>query len=227
VIVHYHGGPEGQSRPGFGRVGQMLALAGFVFVEPNVRGSLGYGRSYTRADDGAKRLDVIGDIEDCARYIRANWGKDGKAPRLGVMGGSYGGYATLMAMSRYAGAYDVGVSSVGMSNLRTFLLNTAPYRRLLRISEYGDPDKDKEALEKLSPTSYLENVRGPLMILQGVGDPRVPAGESIQMHDLLEKRGVKAKLILFASEGHGSAKRENQVLQYGHMLKFFQDNLLK
>ena len=227
VIVHFHGGPEGQSRPGFGRVGQMLAMAGFVFVEPNVRGSTGYGRSWLRADDGVKRLDVITDIEDAAKYIRANWGKDGKPPRIGVMGGSYGGYSTLMAMSRFAGAYDVGVASFAMSNLRTFLLNTASYRRSLRTSEYGDPEKDKETLEKLSPTSYIDDVKGPLMILQGVGDPRVPVGEAIQMHELLQKRGVKAPLILFPSEGHGAAKRDNQVLQYGHLLKFFQENLLK
>lgn len=227
VVVNFHGGPESQSRPGFDRLAQIYASAGFVFVRPNVRGSDGYGKSWLRADDGPRRLDVITDIEDCARYIKNHWAKDGAVPKIGVMGGSYGGYSTLMAMSRFAGAYDAGVAYVGMSNLRTFLLNTAPYRRSLRVSEYGDPEKDKEALEKLSPTTYLDRIRDPLMIIQGVSDPRVPVGEAIQMHELLKKKGVKSPLILFADEGHGSVKLGNQVLQHGHTLNFFKENLTK
>ncbi|MEO8706379.1 MAG: prolyl oligopeptidase family serine peptidase [Kofleriaceae bacterium] len=105
----------------------------------NVRGSTGYDKAWLHADDAAKRLQVITDIEDYAKYIRANWGKAGKAPKIGVTGGSYGGYSTLMAMTYFAGAYDAGVSNVGISNLMTFLVNTAPYRRILRTSEYGDP----------------------------------------------------------------------------------------
>jgi dipeptidyl aminopeptidase/acylaminoacyl peptidase len=227
VVVHFHGGPEGQSRPGYSRLAQMMVGAGFVFVEPNVRGSEGYGRSWMAADNGAKRLDVVSDIEDCAKYIRSAWAKDGKAPKIGIMGWSYGGYSALMGMSRFAGSYDAGVAIVGMSNLRSFLLNTAPYRRMLRITEYGDPEKDREALEKLSPTTYLDRIRGPLMIIQGVSDPRVPAGEAIQMQRLLEKRGVKAPLILFGNEGHGARTRDNQVLELGHTLRFFQEHLGK
>lgn len=227
VVVHFHGGPEGQSRPGFNKLAQIFVGAGFVFVEPNVRGSEGYGKSWLAADNGPKRLDVITDIEDCSRYIRQAWSKNGVAPKVGVMGWSYGGYSTLYAMTRFAGAYDAGVALVGMSNLKTFLLNTAPYRRTLRISEYGDPEKDSDALEKLSPTSYLDRVRDPLMIVQGVSDPRVPAGEAIQMHDLLKKKGVDARLILFAGEGHGSVHRSNQVLEIGHTLAFFRKHLLK
>ena len=143
-----------------------------------------------------------------------------------MIGVSYGGYATLLAMSRFAGAYDAGVSIVGISNLRNFLLNTAPYRRPLRISEYGDPEADREALEKLSPTTYLSQVKDPLMIIQGVNDPRVPVGEALQMHDQLKKRGVESTLILFAEAGHGAGKRDDSVLQYGHALAFFQKNLL-
>ena len=226
VIVHFHGGPESQSRPGFNRLAQIVAAAGFIFVDPNVRGSEGYGKTYRNADDGPKRLDVVTDIEDCAKHIRAAWAKNGIAPKVGVMGWSYGGYATLMAMTQFAGAYDAGVALVGMSNLRTFLLNTAPYRRILRISEYGDPEKDREALEKLSATAYLDRVRDPLMIIQGVSDPRVPVGEAVQIHELLEKRGIRSPLILFADEGHGTAKRENKVLEIGHTLKFFREHLL-
>ena len=227
VVVSFHGGPESQSRPYFNRRAQVFAAAGFIYVEPNVRGSSGYGKSYIAADNGPKRLDVITDIEDAALYIKKTWAKNGRAPKVGVTGGSYGGYATLMAMTRFAGAYDAGVSVVGMSNLGTFLKNTASYRAALRIAEYGDPVKDREALEKLSPTTYLKNVKAPLMMIQGVSDPRVPAGEAIQMHEQLKSSGIESTLILMPDEGHGSKKRDNQVLEVGHTLRFFQTHLLR
>ncbi len=225
VVVEFHGGPEGQATPGFSPYSQMFVDAGFVYVEPNVRGSDGYGKTWLDADNGAKRLDVITDIDDAGKWIRANWGRNGRAPRVGVTGGSYGGYSTLVAMTMFAGTYDAGAAVVGISNLETFLRNTAPYRRILRISEYGDPDKDAEALRKLSPVTYLDRVKAPLLVIQGVNDPRVPAGEAIQIHDLLEKRGVASPLILFADEGHGASKRGNIVLEIGHVIRFFEKHL--
>ena len=104
-------------------------------------------------------------------------------------------------------------------------MNTAPYRRILRISEYGDPDKDKDALIKLSPTTYLDKVSSPLLIIQGATDPRVPAGEAIQIKNALDQKKIPAELVIFADEGHGAQKRENQVLQYGHMIRFFTEHL--
>lgn len=128
-------------------------------------------------------------------------------------------------MTMFAGAYDAGASVVGMSNLVTFLQNTAPYRRALRTSEYGDPEKDLESLKKLSPSTYLDRVKAPLLIVQGASDPRVPAGEAIQIHDALEAKKIPSKLIIFANEGHGAQKRENRVLEMGHILQFFQAHL--
>ena len=128
-------------------------------------------------------------------------------------------------MTMFAGTYDAGAAVVGMSNLETFLRNTAPYRRALRVTEYGDPDKDAEALRKLSPVTHLDRAKAPLLVVQGVNDPRVPVGEAIQIHEALGKRGVRSQLILFADEGHGAAKRANQVLDIGHILKFFDENL--
>ena len=226
VVVHFHGGPEGQSRPGWSAWAQLFLQAGFVYVEPNVRGSDGYGKTWIHADDGAKRLAVLTDIEDCARFIRSSWAKGGKAPRLGVFGGSYGGYAVQIAMTRFAGAYDVGVSVVGISSLLTFLRNTAPYRRVLRISEYGDPDKDEAALRELSPTTHVDKVKGPMLLIQGATDPRVPAGEALQLHRALEARGVPSELMIFPDEGHGAQKRSNQVLMIGHAVRFFEERLL-
>jgi protease II len=226
VVVSFHGGPEGQAMAGFSGGAQLFVDAGFVYVQPNVRGSTGYGKTWLHADDGPKRLEVITDIEDCAKFIRASWTKDGKVPKIGVTGGSYGGYSVLMAMTSFAGAYDAGVQVVGISNLYSFLMNTAPYRRILRISEYGDPVKDKDALMALSPITHVAKIRAPLLSIQGVNDPRVPVGEAMQIYRELEQRKIPGGLILFADEGHGMSKRPNQVLALGHTIAFFEKHLL-
>jgi len=226
VIVNFHGGPEGQALPGFNVAAQMFVDAGFVFVQPNVRGSDGYGKTWSHADDGPKRLAVITDIEDAAKWARTAFASNGKEPKVGVYGGSYGGYSVLMAMTMFAGDYDAGVDVVGISDLRTFLRNTAPYRRALRISEYGDPDADADALAKLSPMTYIDRVKAPLLIMQGASDPRVPAGESIQIHDSLEKKGVACDLTIFSDEGHGPQKRENRVYLLAKSIEFFKKYLL-
>lgn len=225
VIVHFHGGPEGQTLPGFSVYRQLFVNEGFVFMEPNVRGSDGYGKNWLHSDNGIKRLDVITDIADAAEHVRRNWSHQGNSPKIGVMGGSYGGYATLMAMSRFSGSYDAGVSNVGISNLKTFLNNTAPYRRALRIPEYGDPIKDSEALDQLSPTTYIDQIKSPLLIIQGVSDPRVPVGEAVQMYEKIKAKGLSGKLIIFADEGHGAQKRFNQALEIGHTIEFFVKHL--
>jgi len=130
-----------------------------------------------------------------------------------------------MGMTRFAGAYDAGVSVVGISNLVTFLQNTAPYRRILRTSEYGDPDKDRATLVKLSPVTYVDQAKAPLLLIQGVSDPRVPVGETLQIHDALAARKIPVELVLFADEGHGAQKRENRVQMFGQALLFLKKHL--
>lgn len=227
VVIAFHGGPEGQSVPGFNVRAQAFVEAGFVYLEPNVRGSDGYGKAWLTADDGPKRLQVITDIEDAARWARARFATAGTAPAIGINGGSYGGYSTLVGMTMFAGAYDAGVEVVGMSNLVTFLRNTAPYRRQLRVSEYGDPDRDREALEKLSPINYVDRVHAPLLLLQGANDPRVPVGEAVQIYDRLQEKGVPSALMILPDEGHGAIKRENRALLLGHTIAFFEKHLAR
>ncbi|HKN89345.1 MAG TPA: prolyl oligopeptidase family serine peptidase [Acidimicrobiia bacterium] len=226
VVVEFHGGPEAQAEPGFDPRAQLFVDAGFVYVTPNVRGSDGYGKAWLHSDDGPKRLGVITDIEDCARWIRAHWGEAGRPPKIGITGGSYGGYSTLVGMTMFAGAYDAGVAVVGMSNLATFLEHTAPYRRALRITEYGDPVKDRDALRRLSPITYVDRVRAPLLIIQGANDPRVPVSEALQLQAALDRRKAGSQLILFPDEGHGAQKRDNRVQEAGHTLEFFEEHLL-
>ncbi len=225
VIVSFHGGPEGQTVAGFNTRAQIFVDAGFVYAEPNVRGSDGYGKSWIHADDGAKRLTVLTDIEDASKFVRSQWAVGGKTPKVGIFGGSYGGYSTLAGMTIFAGAFDAGVSVVGISSLVTFLENTAPYRRILRISEYGDPTKDRAVLEQLSPIRHVDRVSAPLMLIQGATDPRVPVGEALQFYEAVQKKGVPSELIIFPDEGHGMKKRPNQVLGYGHTVRFFQKHL--
>lgn len=227
VIAYFHGGPESQWQPWFSASDQLLLEEGFHIVKPNVRGSMGYGKEWLHSDNASKRLQVISDIADVAIHIKTKWVHNGVAPMVGALGGSYGGYSTLMALTKYAKHYDAGVSVVGMSSLLTFLNNTAPYRRHLRTSEYGDPDKDKEALLQLSPTTYLAEVDDPVMIIQGVNDPRVPAGEAVQIYESMKDKGLAAELILFADEGHGVRQRSNRVLYFGNMIRFFNKHLKK
>jgi dipeptidyl aminopeptidase/acylaminoacyl peptidase len=226
VVVHFHGGPEGQSEAGFSPLAQAFVNEGFIFAEPNVRGSDGYGKEWIDSDNGIKREKVITDIEDASIWIKKNWkNSKNESPKIGVMGWSYGGYSTLYAMTKFAGAYNAGVALVGMSNLVSFIQNTAPYRRILRMSEYGNPETDLDFMKRLSPVTYVDQVRDPLMIIQGANDPRVPAGEAIQMHERLSSKKIKSQLIIFADEGHGSSKKENQVLEIGHMIEFFKTHL--
>lgn len=226
IIVRFHGGPASQALPGFSVISQAIVNEGFILVEPNVRGSEGYGKAWVKSDDGPNRENVITDIVDASIWIKTNWkNSDGSTPKIGVTGGSYGGYSTLMAMTRFSGSYDAGVAVVGMSDLISFLNNTAPYRRHLRIAEYGDPVKDKDALMKLSPINFIDQVKNPLMIIQGANDPRVPVGEAIQIHETLLKKKISSQLIIFADEGHGAVKKENQILEYGHIIDFFKKHL--
>jgi len=226
VVVEFHGGPEGQVTPGFSAYAQLFVDAGLIFMQPNVRGSDGYGKAWLAADDGPKRLAVVTDIDDAGQYARRHFTRHGIAPKVGISGGSYGGYSTLIGMTMFAGTFDAGASIVGISDLVTFLNNTAPYRRKLRASEYGDPEKDLAALQKLSPVTYLDQVKGPILMIQGVDDPRVPVGEAIQMHEKMKAKGLASQLILMEGEGHGAARRGSQVVQIGHTLRFLEEQLL-
>lgn len=225
VMVQFHGGPEGQSFAGFHPLGQLAVEEGFIFVEPNVRGSSGYGRAWLQSDNGPKRKEVVTDIQDAALWIKKNWAINGVAPKVGIFGGSYGGYSTLMGMTYFAGSYDAGVSIVGISNLVSFLQNTAPYRRHVRETEYGFLNKDMASLIELSPINYINKINAPLMIIQGANDPRVPVGEAVQIQKALEKTNKVSELVIFPDEGHGSAKKENKILEWGYVLDYFKKHL--
>lgn len=225
VIINFHGGPESQSVPRFNAIVNLYVQRGFIYTQPNVRGSDGYGKKWLRADNGAERLKVISDIRDASRFAKKQFAVGGVVPKVGITGGSYGGYSTLVGASMYSEDYDAALAIVGMSNLITFIENTAPYRRALRANEYGEPKNDREFMLKLSPVTYIDKVTKPLLIAHGATDPRVPVGEAVQFHETVKKNNANAQLIIFPDEGHGVSKRPNIVLLNSYAVDFFEKNL--
>ena len=211
VIVNIHGGPEGQARPGFSPSTQFYAREfGAAVIFPNVRGSDGYGKTFLRLDNGRLREDSVRDIGALLDWIAAQPQLD--ASRVVVMGGSYGGYMVLASLVHYGERLSGGVERVGISNFVTFLENTQPYRQDLRRAEYGD-ERDpamRAFLQSISPLNRVSEIDTPLLISQGLNDPRVPASESEQMVAALRQQGVPVWYVLARNEGHGFRKKANR-----------------
>jgi dipeptidyl aminopeptidase/acylaminoacyl peptidase len=212
VVVSVHGGPEGQTRPIFNAVTQYLVNQGYAVLAPNVRGSTGYGRTYTHLDDVEKRMDSVADLEAAVRWLRESGRVDGE--RIAVMGGSYGGFMVLAALTTYPDIWAAGVDIVGIANLETFLRNTGAYRRHWRIPEYGDPDRDAELFRRISPIHHVEKITAPLLVLHGDNDPRVPLSEAEQMVEALQRLDRPVRLMRFDDEGHGIIKLKNRLVAY-------------
>ncbi len=211
VVIDIHGGPEGQSRPGYSAYLQYLvAELGYVVIQPNVRGSTGYGRSFTLLDNGRLREDSVRDIGALLVWIAAQPDLDAK--RVVVMGGSYGGYMVLASLIAYGDRLRGGIDVVGISNFVTFLESTAGYRRDLRRAEYGDErDPSMRAfLQRISPLERAHMIRRPLLVVQGLNDPRVPAAESEQMVARMRARGSEVWYLAARDEGHGFRKKANR-----------------
>lgn len=212
AIVTPHGGPEGQTQARFSATIQYYVNRGYAVWAPNVRGSTGYGRTFTHLDDVRLREDSVKDLAAGVDWLVASGQVNPK--QIAVVGGSYGGYMTLAAITLYPDLWAAAVSSFGIANFRTFFGNTASYRVSHRASEYGDPVKDGEFLDSISPLHRVDRIRSPLLILQGAKDPRVPQVESEQIVAAVKKKGGIAEYVLFPDEGHGWAKLPNQIRAY-------------
>lgn len=223
AVIEIHGGPEAQAQPWFSAVRQYLALAGYAVVAPNVRGSLGYGKSFSHLDDKERREDSVRDIAELGKALALRPEIDPK--RIALYGGSYGGYMVLAGLTLYPDMWAAGVDIVGIANFKTFLEQTAPYRRALREAEYGSLEKDAALLEKISPIHKVEKIRAPLMVIHGTNDPRVPIGEAKQIAAALEKRAVPVQLLTFDDEGHGLAKLKNRLVAYPAVVKFLDQHV--
>ena len=224
VVLEIHGGPEGQEFPMYTPLIQYLVGEGFSIVAPNVRGSTGYGKRYHHLDDVEKRLDSVHDVQCLVQHLIDSGIADPK--RIAVMGASYGGYMTLASITNYPDLWAAAVDTVGMSNLETFLENTAEYRRAHRESEYGTLAHDRETLRRVSPIHKVDQITAPLMVIHGANDPRVPVSEADQIVASLEKRGVPVKYLRYPDEGHGLSKRKNQFDCYPQVAAFLKEHLL-
>jgi len=210
VIISIHGGPEAQWRPTFlVRQNYLVNELGVALVFPNIRGSTGFGKTFTDLDNGYQRVDAYRDIETLIDWLKTR--DDVDPDRIGVMGGSYGGHVTLAISYRYSEHIACAVDIVGMSNLVTFLEQTEGYRKDLRRVEYGDErdPKMREFLLSIAPMNHIVEIKKPLLIVQGASDPRVPVTESLQMVAALEAAGVPVWYVEAANEGHGFARKEN------------------
>ena len=227
VLVSIHGGPEGQYRPAFSYSTQFFVNElGLAVIAPNVRGSSGYGRSWLQLDNGYLREDSVRDIGALLDWIADR--DDLDANRVAVTGGSYGGYMVLASMVHFGDRLRAGVERVGISNFVTFLTNTQGYRRDLRRAEYGD-ERDPEMrafLERISPLNHVDRMTRPMLISQGLNDPRVPAGESEQIVAALKARGVPVWYVLARDEGHGFRKKFNRDYQLAATALFLTRHLL-
>ena len=228
VLIIIHGGPEGQSQPSFlGRSNYYLNELGIALIYPNVRGSMGYGKSYTLLDNGFQREDTYKDINALFDWIGAQGDLD--ASRICVTGGSYGGHMTLAISTFYSDRIRCSVDIVGMSNLVTFLEHTEAYRRDLRRVEYGDERDPKmhEFLEKIAPMNNIDKIKKPMMVVAGKNDPRVPVSESDQIVAALKKQGTLVWYVMGKDEGHGFQKKANQDFQFYATVEFLEEYLLK
>jgi len=227
VVINIHGGPEGQSRPGFlGRSNYLINDLGVAVLFPNVRGSTGYGKTFSLLDNGVKREDTYKDISALLDWIGQQ--PDLDAQRVMVTGGSYGGHMTLAVATLYNDRIACSVDIVGISNLVTFLEHTEAYRRDLRRVEYGDErdPKMRAYLESIAPMNHVQQIKKPMMVVAGVNDPRVPKSESDQIVKVLEQNKTPVWYLAAKDEGHGFAKKKNADFQFYTTVLFMQKYLL-
>jgi len=211
VIINIHGGPESQYRPDFDAFTQFLVNElGYVVIAPNVRGSSGYGKNFLALDNGVLREDAVKDIGSLLVWIGVQ--RDLDRDRVVVMGGSYGGYMALASLVAYNDRLRGGIDVVGISNFVTFLSGTSAYRRDLRRAEYGD-ERDPQMrgfLSRISPLTNAASIRRPLLVVQGLNDPRVPRAESEQLVARIRAGGGEVWYLAAKDEGHGFRKKTNR-----------------
>jgi len=231
VVIYIHGGPESQFTPSFTYLFQYyLVELRIAVIAPNVRGSSGYGKKYLTLDDGYLREDSVKDIGSLIDgIINGHFGSNLDANKILVEGGSYGGYMVLASMIHFGDKLKAGIDRFGISNFITFLESTAEYRRDLRRVEYGDEriPEMREFLTKISPVLSAHKIKKPMYIVQGLNDPRVPAGESQQIADAVRKNGVDVWYLLAKDEGHGFRKKVNANESNFLQILFLKKNLFQ
>jgi dipeptidyl aminopeptidase/acylaminoacyl peptidase len=225
IVLSFHGGPEGQERPMFSANYQALLARGIAVLAPNVRGSSGFGKRYINLDNGILRHDAVHDILSCVEYVVAAGVADPR--RIGIMGGSYGGYMTMAGLADYPDRFAAGVNLYGVVNFATFFANTEPWMAAISKVEYGDPDTEAEMLRDLSPIHRIDRVTAPTLVLHGANDTNVPVVEAEQVVEALQARGIRTEYILFPDEGHGFRKTTNRIRATTATVRWFDETLVR
>lgn len=226
VLLSIHGGPEAQERPMYIYSGlyQYILSKGIGVLAPNIRGSTGFGKTYQKLIHHDWGGGELRDVEYAVKYL---YSLDWVDPeRIGIFGASYGGFATLSAITRLPDYWAAAVDIVGPSNLVTLIKTGPPYWRRWDSVLIGDPDTEADFLLSRSPIQYVNQVKTPLYIIQGAQDPRVPKSESDQFVETLRARGVDVRYDIYDDEGHGFTKRENELKAWRGTATFFETHLL-
>jgi dipeptidyl aminopeptidase/acylaminoacyl peptidase len=225
VIVHVHGGPTSQHYRWWDRASQWFANNGYVVLAPNIRGSTGYGREFqegNRQDWGGKDLeDVVKGLDWLAKQRIAD------PKRVGIYGGSYGGYMTLMALAMYPDRWAAGVSVVGVVSWKSMYDTTRGDLREYLVREFGDPTRDAERYRDRSPLTHVSKIEAPLLVLQGENDPRVPLSEAEQVVAAMRSAGKMHEYYVYKGEGHGFRTRENMIDSVRRAGEWFDRYLLR
>jgi dipeptidyl aminopeptidase/acylaminoacyl peptidase len=223
IVLEIHGGPEAQRHPMWIPLVQYFVAEGFAVVQPNVRGSTGYGKRFEHLDDGHLRLDTVRDVAVLHDRLREDDRLD--ADRTVLYGGSYGGYMVLACLAFEPERWAGGIAVVPISSFVTFLQNTSEYRRAFREREYGSLVHDLEFLVEASPITHVDRIRAPLFLIHGANDPRVPLSEAEQIHEALTARGIRSELLVYEDEGHGLNKLPNRLDAYPRAVAFIDEIL--
>lgn len=227
AVVLVHGGPGGQTRVGYSAMTQYLVNHGYVILGVNNRGSSGYGKTFFASDDGKHGREPLWDCVEAKKYLASLGYVDEK--KIGIAGGSYGGYMVLAALAFKPQEFAVGVDIFGVSNWVRTLQSIPPYWESFRKSLYkeiGDPSTDLENLRAVSPLFHADKIVKPLIVLQGANDPRVIKPESDEIVESIKKRNGVVEYVLFDNEGHGFTKKANEIRAYKSILDFL-DRYLK
>ncbi|HKO57583.1 MAG TPA: S9 family peptidase, partial [Thermoanaerobaculia bacterium] len=223
TVFSFHGGPESQERPTFNTQYQALAASGIAVFAPNVRGSAGFGKKFVNLDNGPLRTGSVQDIKASVDALVSRGLADPK--RLGIMGGSYGGYMVMAGVTEYPDLFAAGANLFGVVNFETFFAHSEPWMAVISKSEYGDPETQREMIRALSPVHKLDRVKTPLIVLHGANDTNVPVVEAEQVVSTLKARGVPVEYVLFPDEGHGWRKTANRIRSAVTVTRFFVEHL--
>jgi dipeptidyl aminopeptidase/acylaminoacyl peptidase len=226
ALVMVHGGPGGQARIGYDALTQYLVNHGYVVYDINNRGSSGYGKTFYAMDDRKHGEADLGDVVASKRMLVETGYVD--PDRIGIIGGSYGGFMVLAALAFRPDEFAAGVDLFGVANWLRTLESIPPYWESLRealYAELGDPATDKVRLRRISPLFHAANIRKPLIVLQGANDPRVLQVESDEIVAAVRKNGAPVEYIVFPDEGHGFVKKENERRGYKAILEFLDRHL--